>query len=417
MNNNNQSTTVIIPCHNYGKYISFCIESVLNQTRSPLEIIVINDSSTDDTDEIINGRYSSKVKYYKVSFKNAQKTRNFAIEKAKGEFFYLLDADDYIDSTAIETLEDTLVNHPSCKLAYSARFNVGDFNLIKQVGFSFVRSFPKFSRKELEKRNFIPMHSLVRRNKFKGFDDRINKTQDWEAWLNFLKVDTDAIYIDLPLFYYRFHGNNLTFTQNNEVFERLKILVKHSLFSHRELAIVDNMETQISRSIIIIHSPKKTDFKHLISFINGYKKDILQLYLTGEKDVYVENKIINILNENKVNYIESYDKNPDILLQGFRKNLSIFRCENLIISNFSLYVKNSTVPSINDSYAYFNIEDKDLLNLKSFLDTDLMIFSSQGIKTLLDIPSFSTQLFNIFNRKLLLFLNRHVLWRLKYKNR
>lgn len=409
-------TSVIIPCHNYGRYISLCIESVLSQTKPALEIIIINDSSTDNTEEIISSRYSDHVKYYEVSYKNAQKSRNFAIEKAKGEFFYLLDADDYLDSKALEILENALQSNPSCKLAYSARYNFGDFELIKKGGFNYITHFQNFSINNLKKRNFIPMHSLIRKSYFSGFDDRINKLQDWEAWLNFLKKDSDAVYIDLPLFFYRFHGNNMTSTQNNEYFERLKILVKHSLVSYSEFLHSSQNSIPINKCIIILHSPEKTNFTYLIDCIKKNKDKISQFYITGNKTTYSTDKLLERLNNYNIPAFEYYDQSPDLVLQELRVNSKIFLCKQLIISNFSSNDLNS-IASENDHYqVYSSVEKEHLLQYKSFSATDTLVFNKTGISLLLDIPSLVQHILNILNKNFSMLLSRHVLWRLKHKN-
>lgn len=404
-------TSIIIPCHNYGKYLSLCIESVLTQKRLPLEIIVIDDDSTDKTEEVAK-RYLDNIKYIKVAFKNAQNTRNFGIKQAKGDFFYLLDADDFLDEKAIEMLEDTLIDHPECKLVYSSRYNIGNLQLAKKKGGGYVKRFQTFSRNELEKRNYIPMHSLVRKECFYGFDERIKKGQDWEAWLNILKKDTDAIYIDTPLFFYRFHGKNLTFTEDNRFFERLKVLIKHSLFSYEKPIKSKNFNYFCSKScIILLHSPEKTDFDYLATFLEGSKKN-LRIYLTGNEEIYRKN---NLLKKGIV-FEQHYNSNPDLLLQKIRNEQTIYKHELLIISSFST---NSLNFSLKDSngLTYFNIDKLNILNLNSFVDLDTIVFTKSGTQVLLDIPDYMTSIFNIIKKKILTLTTRHLLWRLKYTNR
>lgn len=87
--------SIITPSYNTGRFISATIESVLNQTYSNWEMIIVDDCSTDDTDEIIKNYTDYRIRYFKKS-KNtgAADSRNIALKEAKGEWIAFLDSDD-----------------------------------------------------------------------------------------------------------------------------------------------------------------------------------------------------------------------------------------------------------------------------------------------------------------------------------
>ena len=96
--------SVIIPVYNVEKYLEEALESVINQTLKDIEIIIINDGSTDRSLEIAKG-YALKDKRIKIIDQKNQGlsvARNRGIENAKGKYIYFMDSDDYI---ALETLE------------------------------------------------------------------------------------------------------------------------------------------------------------------------------------------------------------------------------------------------------------------------------------------------------------------------
>ncbi len=97
--------SVIITNYNYGKYVARAIRSVLNQTYRNIELIVINDGSTDDSDEVIqkviSGRQERDITYVSQENKGVVYTRNEGMELAKGEFICYLDADDYFNRNYI----------------------------------------------------------------------------------------------------------------------------------------------------------------------------------------------------------------------------------------------------------------------------------------------------------------------------
>ena len=93
--------SVIVPVYNQEKYIGRCIDSVLNQTMTDFELILINDGSKDKSLDILRN-YEKKDKRIKIiDQKNmgVAKTRNKGIEIASGEFIVLVDNDDYLDNT------------------------------------------------------------------------------------------------------------------------------------------------------------------------------------------------------------------------------------------------------------------------------------------------------------------------------
>lgn len=103
--------SVIVPVYNTGKYIEKCLDSLVNQTiKEELEIIVVNDGSTDNSEEIIK-KYQQKqpnqnnIKYYEKENEGVAKTRNFGIEKATSEYILFVDSDDYIDPQFLEKLK------------------------------------------------------------------------------------------------------------------------------------------------------------------------------------------------------------------------------------------------------------------------------------------------------------------------
>lgn len=107
----NFNISIIIPVYNSEKYINQCLESLLTQNTNFLEIICINDASTDNTESILN-EYSKSHDNIKV-FKNVQNSgpaysRNIGLEHAKGDYIWFIDSDDWIQSHAIEALEKLL---------------------------------------------------------------------------------------------------------------------------------------------------------------------------------------------------------------------------------------------------------------------------------------------------------------------
>lgn len=93
--------SVIIPSYNHDKYLGEAIDSVLEQTYPPTEVIVVDDGSTDDTAAVIKP-YLFKVSYFYQKNSGIGPARNAGVEQAKGDYFAFLDADDKWPSNKLE---------------------------------------------------------------------------------------------------------------------------------------------------------------------------------------------------------------------------------------------------------------------------------------------------------------------------
>lgn len=100
--------SVIVPIYNAEKYIIRCLDSILMQSDSNIEVILINDGSTDKTEEIIKtylASYKENIVYIRKENEGVAIARNLGIEKATGDYIIFVDADDYIDKNLFKNLE------------------------------------------------------------------------------------------------------------------------------------------------------------------------------------------------------------------------------------------------------------------------------------------------------------------------
>ncbi len=88
--------SIIVPVYNTSKYLNKCLDSLLNQTLEDIEIIIINDGSKDNSEEIIKSYHDKRLKYFSQANSGIGKTRNRGIKLAEGEYLSFIDSDDYI---------------------------------------------------------------------------------------------------------------------------------------------------------------------------------------------------------------------------------------------------------------------------------------------------------------------------------
>ncbi|MET0534841.1 MAG: glycosyltransferase family A protein, partial [Steroidobacter sp.] len=118
------SVSVIVPSYNCGRFIAEAIDSILGQTLRPEQIVIVDDGSTDDTEQVVR-RYSDPcIEYIKQKNAGVGSARNTGLNAARGEFVTFLDADDRWRSTFVERMHGFLAEDPTvaCGFANFVRF-------------------------------------------------------------------------------------------------------------------------------------------------------------------------------------------------------------------------------------------------------------------------------------------------------
>lgn len=197
----NKLVSVIVPAYQHGHFLKRCLDSIFHQTYRPLEIIVIDDGSTDETNQLIRP-YLSRLSYVYQSNRGASAARNRGAALAAGDFLLFCDADVELRPFMIERLIGALADLPEADFAYSSfRF-----------GWKRFRSWP-FDHKLLRQLNYIHTTSLIRRQAFPGFDEKLRRFQDWDVWLKIVERGGKGIYVPEELFRVRTSGRRAAISQ------------------------------------------------------------------------------------------------------------------------------------------------------------------------------------------------------------
>ena len=221
--------SVIIPVYNYGRYLRQAIQSVFSQQFTDYEMIVVNDGSTDNTAEVLREFEN----HPKIKLTTHKENRGLvlscheAIEASTGEYIIRLDADDYFDENALLVLSNVLDNNPEVGLVYP------DYFLISEEGkvLDYVR-LPKVD--EEVKLLDLPANgagTMFRRRCYEavgGYDLSLLWQDNYDLWLKFL-LQFKVYNVNLPLFYYRRHGANLSLNMEKKLQARRHI--KQSFFT------------------------------------------------------------------------------------------------------------------------------------------------------------------------------------------
>ncbi len=201
----NKQVSIIVPCYNHAHYLGEAIASVLAQTYSNWECIIVNDGSSDNTKEEASKwlQKDSRIKYLEQENGGLSNARNSGIGISKGEYILPVDADDIIHEQFLEKLVPVLDENASTAIVscYSKFFYKIKSNIIHELK-------PQSGYyKDILFQNCLIATSLYRKSCWEevgGYDETMTTGfEDWEFWLSVLKNNRKYIIVEDFLFYYR----------------------------------------------------------------------------------------------------------------------------------------------------------------------------------------------------------------------
>lgn len=209
----NSLVSIIIPCYNAEKYISDTIQSVINQTYTNWELIIVNDGSTDKSKQIIEqlSQNEPRIKYYEKLNSGVSNTRNKGLEIANGDFITFLDADDVWEDTFLSKTTRLLSNF-DIVYARCCLINEHSKSINIYLGGESNPSLDDF----LEQRNNYntnPSGIIYQKyvfDNFEGFDKNLSNNADQDILIQLLAKGFSIGYEDEVLWKYRMHDNNMS---------------------------------------------------------------------------------------------------------------------------------------------------------------------------------------------------------------
>lgn len=274
MSKESAKTSIIVTCYNLANYLEECLDSVLGQTNTDWECIIVDDGSTDNTKDIAQ-RYCELDKrfyYHFHSNSGVANSRNVGAKLTNGEILLFLDADDKIAENYLEKMMISLIKDRGVSLVYC---NCIFFDDTK----SWYYKLPDYNFKDLLTRNLITVTALIRRSDFEktnGFDQNIKIWEDWDFWLSYLDEDCIVIKLDEPLFHYRQRNDSRNKQHSEKLwFEtKIKIYEKHFL-KYSRFEEFDSLKKYI-RYLNTNRRMKKRK-KRINNFINSIQKHIRKI--------------------------------------------------------------------------------------------------------------------------------------------
>lgn len=273
--------TVLMPCYNAAPYLAEALESIINQTYQNLEILCINDGSTDDTGKILE-EYATKDTRIQIIHNDTNlkliKSLNKGIDLAKGDFIARMDADDISAPERIEKELDFMMQNTEVDVVGCTCYVINETGSI-------------LSKKRLRQHNsnsiffasffYVPIGhpellirtKVLKENHFLEEEHAVH-TEDYELWTRLLRLDHKLKNIDLPLHYFRINPNSVsrkfTTIQDNNFVECARRHV--DAFFHRDI------ETKIMQVVVnrIQASMEPKHFRKGLKEVRWIKKHFLE---------------------------------------------------------------------------------------------------------------------------------------------
>lgn len=203
------AVSVIVPCHNYGRYLAQCLDSILLQDHAPAHVIVVDDASTDDTAAVCARYADRRVRYLRTEFKDVAPARNAGVAALpRTPYLLFVDADDILPHNYItELLAGMTAPNIGATYARMRQFE----NSGRDLGFT--RYVVPHNLDTLRRANYATAASLVRRQAFDqvgGWRSYRWGLHDWDLWLRITAAGWQLRLCERAVLQYRIHGQSMS---------------------------------------------------------------------------------------------------------------------------------------------------------------------------------------------------------------
>ncbi len=350
--------SVIIPVYNVEKYLKQTLDSVVNQTLKDIEIICVDNKSTDNTLNIIKD-YANKDNRFLIieNEENIKQglARNIGVLKAKGEYIFFLDGDDFIKNECIEKMYNKAKNDDSdlticCWALYddkSGKINSSHvYSLLKQIPEHY--NDKTFSWRDIKESIFwqssVPWDKIYKRefliNKDVKFPGGVFFEDNVFVYDAFFKSEKISILRDILIFYRTNRKGAVTNTRDKTFFDYLKIfnLIGDNL---KKIGLYEEMKYKYLdyKIITLVWWYKKIKLQYKKPFYEMIREDFKQIELTEEEKYNVRNQTLFLL--------DRFIKNPFFVYYPLSFWDKIYRIEKgkkystrIILSTFEKWYEN-----------------------------------------------------------------------------
>ncbi|MEW8508280.1 MAG: glycosyltransferase family A protein [Candidatus Thiodiazotropha sp.] len=271
------SVSVVIPTYNRAHTLPRALDSVLAQNHQPLEIIVVDDGSDDDTARLIEARYGGCV-YLRQANRGVSSARNLGIEKAQGEWIAFLDSDDRWLANKLQLQLEALRGAPRKRLCHTDELWIRKGVRVNQM-LKHAKSGGRIFQRCLPLCVISPSSAILHRSLFDEFglfDTELPACEDYDLWLRICARE-DVLFIDQPLIE-KYGGHDDQLSHRHWGMDRFRVYALTKLLDEARLEADDRaatVNTLIEKSTILAQGAEKRGHYERAA----YYREIQQRYL------------------------------------------------------------------------------------------------------------------------------------------
>ena len=297
--------SVIVPVYNVEEYIDKCLDSLVNQSLQDIEIILVNDGSTDNSQVIIDKyivKYPSLIKCYVKENGGMSDARNFGLKYATGEYISFIDSDDYIDYNMLEVMYNK-GRQTNCEVVYcdvNVLYPDKTLEIVPEIHKD-INSLSLEDKKNMLINCYpVVWNKIYKRELFNKFYERdgLFKKDVWfedARMLYKLIPDLNSVgYVNLPFYYYIQRPKSITYTYSNKLYDILSNL-DHIIDYYHEKGIYDEFKDELEfiyvKYLYATFIKRLAKCKNKKTYMEGFNKvcrKVKNKYPQYKKNIYLK---------------------------------------------------------------------------------------------------------------------------------
>ena len=263
--------SVIVPVYNVEKYIDKCLNSLVNQTLEDIEIIIVNDGSTDNSESIISNykeKYPNKIAYFVKENGGLSDARNFGIPHATGDYIAFLDSDDYAELNLYEKLYSKAIETSADMVECDFYWEYSKTNKVHDRNARYKDKSDMYANARVVAWNKLYKKEILLNSKVqfpKGL-----RYEDLEFFYEILPKLNRIELIEEPLIHYVQRETSITYTQNDKTRD-IFIILDNILEYYKENDLYEEYKEELEYMYIRILFA--SSFKRMTKIADKHTKD------------------------------------------------------------------------------------------------------------------------------------------------
>ncbi|MDB5132559.1 MAG: glycosyltransferase family 2 protein [Mucilaginibacter sp.] len=276
----NKAVSVIVPAYNQARFLPEALESVLAQKYANWECIIVNDGSSDNTEQVALS-YTAKDKRFRYLFKEnggLSSARNEGLKISTGQFIQFLDADDFLHPDKLLSAIEAIAENPQCELVICNYKYQNDLNRAHLVKYDINRKIDlQAILTEWDITFTIPIHcGLIKKTLIPLFNEKLKAKEDWLMWIEVFSAISSYKFIDKEYAFYRLHNQSLTkdhlmmeeniFSAYPYIYEKIKSEELKKMFFERCINHAKDLLKSKNRSMQLLNNSSTFKIGNILLF-------------------------------------------------------------------------------------------------------------------------------------------------------